>query len=195
MQTPVDGKTSVSHARLVLPLLCRRPVQVTPCCIFFRTGHMHCMMRETKCVPCCDRSRGSHQAKPDSEYLLPGFGNCGSASQPPAIQGTSREAGRTVSPPTAGQHDTVRPPSLRRADHRQDARLDCRRKRRPGIDHARQFGVQRGFPRGECAAFCAALVRTPRFPRVFVGCSVPAILAPRTLSEAELFAKMPTACP
>ena len=31
--------------------------------------------------------------------------------------------GLTMAEPTAGQRDTVRPPSLRRADHRQDAGL------------------------------------------------------------------------
>ena len=60
-------------------------------------------------------------------------------------------------------------------DHRQDARLDGFRQRRPGIDHGRQFGVKQGFPCAECAAFCAALVRNPRFPVFFVGGSSPVI--------------------
>jgi hypothetical protein len=45
----------------------------------------------------------------------------------------AREAGTTVSHPD--RRDTVRPPSRRRADHRQNARLDCRRQRWARFDH------------------------------------------------------------
>ena len=39
MQTPIDGQTPPPRARLVLPLLYRRTIQIAQCYIFFRTGH------------------------------------------------------------------------------------------------------------------------------------------------------------
>lgn len=55
--------------------------------------------------------------------------------------------------------------SLGRPHYLSDARFDCRRQRRPGINHGRQFGVQRGFPRSKCAVFSATLGRELRIHR------------------------------
>lgn len=76
-----------------------------------------------------------------------------------------------------GNIGSARRPLLGRPDHRQDAGSDGFRQLGPGFNHNRQIGGQIGFWGVECAAFCAALVRNPRFPRVFAGCSVPVLSA------------------
>lgn len=53
---------------------------------------------------------------------------------------------------------SVPPRSLRgRPNHRQNARLDGIRQRRPSLDHGSQVGVETAVLCTKCAALCAAL--------------------------------------
>ncbi len=65
------------------------------------------------------------------------------------------------------------PTQLAGANHRQDAFANGFRQLWPGFNHSRQIGRQFGLSRVYYAAFCAALVRNPRLPRVFAGGSNP----------------------